>query len=43
MLIGFLRAAQENHADLGPEFRKLGDREQALDLEQFAEICAAMK
>ena len=43
MLIGFLRAAGENPADLGPEFRKLGDREQAIDLEQFAEICASMK
>jgi hypothetical protein len=43
MLIGFLRAGGENPADLGPEFRKLGDHEQALDLDQFAAICAAMK
>jgi hypothetical protein len=43
MIVGFLRAANEDPAALGVEFTALGKNNETIDLEEFAPICDAMK
>jgi hypothetical protein len=43
MLVGFLRAPDEELASLGNEFGALRGKDAVIDLQQFAEICARMK
>jgi hypothetical protein len=41
MLVGFLRRRDEAPAELGPEFQAFDSREDVIDLDQYAEICAS--
>jgi hypothetical protein len=43
MIVGFLRAANDDPAALGTEFKALGKNQETIDLEEFAPICDAMK
>ncbi len=43
MIVGFLREANEEPADLRAEFKVLSKSKDTIDLEQFAPICDAMK
>ena len=43
MLVGFLRRPDEGLASLGKEFNAITAKEAVIDLEQFAEICGALK